>query len=134
MKQWIIAVLVVLQIGLLAACTQYRTFTEESFDGEHIEWRETTGTSSFAPSFGTYNGKDVRSFPVKKGETVTVQYESKVEAGTLTLRVLDAEGGELAVLPVNEKGIKKLKAEADGKWKIESTGDRAKGSFKIRVG
>lgn len=83
-------------------------------------------------SYKSFTGTEARAFQVQKGQTVSFEYDSKVDKGTLSIKVLDSAKNEVMELPTGEKGSKELKVEKEGKYKLVITGDKTGGSFDIR--
>lgn len=79
----------------------------------------------------TLNRQDAEKLSMKSGETISIDYKSKVEEGQLSMKLYGPDNQVLTELATNESGTEKVKAGKDGKYRIEIKGEDTKGSFKV---
>lgn len=120
-KKWIIpGVLVLMLAMLLTACEKKIMYVGSDFG------------SKVKASYKLFTGTDVKKVKLKSGETLVVDYKSKVEKGELTIKLYDPDGQLVKELETGGSGSEEIEADKDGKYKFEITGKGAKGSYEIK--
>lgn len=120
-KKWIVpGVLVLVLAMLLTACEKKIMYVGSDFG------------SKVKASYKLFTGTDVKKVKLKSGETLVVDYKSKVEKGELTIKLYDPDGQLVKELDTGESGSEEIEADKDGKYKFEITGKGAKGSYEIK--
>ncbi|WP_342562135.1 hypothetical protein NST84_21225 [Paenibacillus sp. FSL R7-0345] len=120
-KKWIVpGVLVFVLAMLLTACEKKIMYVGSDFG------------SKVKASYKLFTGTDVKKIKLKSGETLVVDYKSKVEKGELTIKLYDPDGQLVKELDTGESGSEEIEADKDGKYKFEITGKGAKGSYEIK--
>lgn len=111
--------LIIVMIVFLTAC-DLRVLSTSSNVGNNIH-----------ASYKYFTGNDVKRFKVKSGETMIISYVSKVKKGDLSIMLYDPDDTLINEFPTNETGVAEIKADKDGKYKIEIIGKSTSGSFKV---
>ncbi|KUP21268.1 hypothetical protein [Paenibacillus sp. DMB5] len=120
-KKWIVpGVLVLMLAMLLTACEKKIMYVGSDFG------------SKVKASYKLFTGTDVKKVKLKSGETLVVDYKSKVEKGELTIKLYDPDGQLVKELETGGSGSEEIEADKDGKYKFEITGKGAKGSYEIK--
>ena len=73
-----------------------------------------------------------KPFTYKKDQTIHFSYSSKIKEGTLTMRLLDADGNILEDFEVNKKGKKEIKIEKNDTYIVEVDCNQFKGSYQLK--
>ncbi|MBP2116154.1 hypothetical protein [Paenibacillus silagei] len=87
--------------------------------------------SKISGSYKLFTGTEEKKLSMKSGETISIDYKSKVEKGRLSMKLYGPDNEVLTELATNESGTEKVEAGKDGKYRIEIKGQDAKGSFKV---
>ncbi|WP_042197191.1 hypothetical protein [Paenibacillus camerounensis] len=120
-KKWIVPGMLVLVLAmLLTACDKKMMFIA-SESGSKIK-----------ASYKLFSGTDDKKVKLKSGETLTVDYKSKVERGELTIALYDPDGELVKDFNTGETGSEEITAGKDGTYKFIITGEGAKGSYEIK--
>lgn len=88
--------------------------------------------SNVRASYKYFTGNDIKKFKVKSGETMIIDYQSKVKKGDLSIKLYDPDDTLIKEFATNEVGVEEIKADKDGKYKIEIIGKSTSGSFKVK--
>ncbi|NQX47424.1 hypothetical protein HQN87_18995 [Paenibacillus tritici] len=119
-KKWITLGIVVLTASmLLTACDKRLMFVGSSTK------------SKISASYKLFTGTEEKKLSMKSGETISMDYSSKVEEGQLSMKLYGPDNTVLTELGTNESGTEKVAADKDGKYRIEIKGEEAKGSFEV---
>lgn len=89
--------------------------------------------SKLSASYKLFTGTEEKKLSMKSGETLSIDYKSKVEKGTLTIKLYGPDNEVLKDLKTNGSGTEKVEAGKDGKYRIEVKGEDTKGSFKVAI-
>ncbi len=120
-KKWIVPGLLVLVMAmLLTACDKKIMYVGSDFG------------SKVKASYRLFTGTDEKTVKLKSGDTLVVDYRSKVEKGELTIKLYDPDGQLVRELGTGESGSEEIEVDKDGKYKFEITGKDAKGSYEIK--
>ncbi|WP_277468715.1 MULTISPECIES: hypothetical protein [unclassified Paenibacillus] len=120
-KKWVVTGMLVLVIAmLLSACDKKIMYVGSDFG------------SKVKASYRLFTGTDEKKVKLKSGDTLVVDYRSKVEKGELTIELYDPDGQLVKELGTGESGSEEIEADKDGKYKFEITGKGAKGSYEIK--
>jgi hypothetical protein len=117
-------VAVLLLIALLAVmvftgCTRKLMWVGKR-DWDHIEAR-----------YKRFTGSEIKEIQVEEGDTVVIDYQFEVDAGTLSLRITGPGGDEVVSLTADTDGEEQIRVEESGTYTLEVLGDKTEGSFKI---
>lgn len=82
-------------------------------------------------SFGTLSGSDMKYVNFSKGENVDFKYKSKIEKGSLSIKLVDSDDNTVLEFEVNKSGTESLEIQKDDKYKVVIEGEKAKGSYDI---
>lgn len=96
-----------------------------------VSLNEITKPGTFKMSYDNFDGTEVRTFNVIKGNKVLIKYNSSVKSGSLSISVSDAYGNLIGNLPVNKKGTIKTTVKATGRISITVTGKSTTGGFSV---
>lgn len=83
-------------------------------------------------SYKLFTGTEEKKISLKNGETLAIDYQSEVEKGELMIKIYDPDNQLLQDLSTNKSGNEKIEVSKDGKYKIEITGNKTKGSYEIK--
>ncbi|WP_405107615.1 hypothetical protein MHH28_27570 [Paenibacillus sp. FSL K6-1217] len=119
-KKWMtLGILIIMASVLLTSCDKRIMFAGSSTK------------SKVSASYKFFTGTEVKKLSMKSGETISIDYKSKVEEGQLSMKVYGPDNEVLKELGTNESGTEKVEADKDGKYRIEIKGEKTKGSFKV---
>ncbi|MEK4853621.1 hypothetical protein NST04_27520 [Paenibacillus sp. FSL H7-0756] len=119
-KKWItLGILIAMVPLLLTACDKRMMFAGSSTK------------SKLSASYKLFTGTEEKKVKLKRGETLSMDYNSKVEKGELSMKLYGPDNEVLKELGTNESGTEKVEADKDGKYRIEVKGDDTKGSFEV---
>lgn len=114
-----ILALVVTFILLLTACDR------------SILWVGSNMGSNMQASYKLFTGNEVKQIKAQSGETMIIDYQSKVKKGDLSIKLYDPDDTLIKEFATNEAGVAEIKADKEGKYKIEVIGEDTSGSFKV---
>lgn len=120
-KRFFIVILVLMVATLLAACDKKVVFMGSS----------SSSNNQMEASYRYFTGTEEKKISMKKGETLAIDYQSEVEKGELTIKLYGPENHLLQSLSSNKAGNEKLGISQDGKYRIQVSGNKTKGSYKI---
>ncbi|MEK3875500.1 MULTISPECIES: hypothetical protein [unclassified Paenibacillus] len=119
-KKWMtLGILIIMASVLLTSCDK------------RIMYAGSSTKSKISGSYKFFTGTEEKKLSMKSGETLSIDYDSKVEKGQLTMKLYGPGNEVLTELATNESGTEKVEAGKDGKYRIEIKGEDAKGSFKV---
>lgn len=119
-KKWIkLGVLIIMASVLLTSCDKRMMFVGSSTK------------SKLSASYKLFTGTEEKKVKLKSGETLSMDYNSKVEKGELSMKLYGPDNEVLKELGTNESGTEKVEADQDGKYRIEVKGEDTKGSFEV---
>lgn len=87
--------------------------------------------SNLHASYKLFTGNEVKKIKAKSGETIIIDYQSKVEKGDLSIKLYDPDDTLIKEFATNEAGVEEIKADKDGKYKIKIVGEKTTGNFKV---
>lgn len=118
----IISIVVVLMItgSLFASC------------GISVRSSKSTTDKHMSSSFTKLSKEYAKEIKLIEGQTLTVNYNIKVESGNLNITLVDSKGTEIIAFDNTENGKKDIKISQSGTYKIIVTGKDAKGSYDIK--
>lgn len=114
-----ILALVVTFILMLTACDR------------SILWVGSNMGSNMQASYKLFTGNEVKQIKAQSGETMIIDYQSKVKKGDLSIKLYDPDDTLIKEFATNETGVAEIKADKEGKYKIEVIGEDTSGSFKV---
>jgi hypothetical protein len=117
----------VLLLALAVGCGQSRI---------QIGWVESNLPGSFAASYVSFSGSEVRTVRADAGETLVLQYAAEVNEGTLAIMV-EAPDGEMlwnVSLEEDAEDMADFPVEQDGRYSIVVRSDGTAGSFDLSWG
>lgn len=121
-RKWVFMGISVLMIViLLASCEKKLMFVGSNFSTKN----------KVEASYKLFTGTEERKVKMKNGQTLTINYQSKVEKGELTIKLYDPDDQLLKDLSTNKSGAEELEANKDGIYRFRITGDNTKGSYEI---
>ena len=98
-----------------------------------VLWRGSSVPGHIGAHFRYFDGNDGRHLAGNAGETLTIRFDLEPEAGTLGLSVRSPEGTALwtrsAAQPA--QGSATILLPESGRYRVEITGDRSRGSFAV---
>ncbi|ETT52400.1 MULTISPECIES: hypothetical protein [unclassified Paenibacillus] len=119
-KKWMtLGILIIMASVLLTSCDK------------KIMYVGSSTKSKISGSYKFFTGTEEKKLSMKSGETISIDYKSKVEEGQLSMKLYGPDNQVLTELATNESGTEKVKADKDGKYRIEIKGEETKGSFKV---
>lgn len=83
-------------------------------------------------SYKLLSGSETKTLKLKEGDTLLLDYTSKVEKGKLTIKLYDPDHELVKELTPNATAEEQLDITKDGKYKLEIVGRKTSGSYKIR--
>lgn len=83
-------------------------------------------------SYKLLSGTETKTLKLKEGETLLLDYTSKVEKGKLSMKLYDPDHELVKELRTNEAAEEQVEIKKDGKYKLEIVGAATKGSYKIK--
>ncbi|MEK5235091.1 hypothetical protein NST99_05250 [Paenibacillus sp. FSL L8-0470] len=120
-KKWSLLILVVLTSALLLTGCEKRLMFVGSSSGKQIK-----------ASYKLLSGTETKTLKLKEGETLLLDYTSKVDKGKLSMKLYDPDHELVKELRTNEAGEEQVEIKKDGKYKLEIVGTGTKGSYKIK--
>lgn len=119
-KKWItLGILTIMATLLLTSCDKRMMFVGSSTK------------SKLSASYKLFTGTEEKKVKLKSGETLSMDYNSKVEKGELSMKLYGPDNEVLKELGTNESGTEKIEADQEGKYRIEVKGEDTKGSFEV---
>ena len=120
----LLLIMAVLLLALAVGCGQSRT---------QIGWVESNLPGSFAASYVSFSGSEVRTVRANAGETLVLQYAADVHKGTLGVMVEAPDGEMLWHMSLDEdaEDMVDFPVEQAGRYSIIVRGDGAAGSFDL---
>lgn len=119
-KKWMtLGILIIMASVLLTSCDK------------KIMYAGSSTKSKISASYKFFTGTEEKKLSMKSGETISIDYRSKVEKGQLSMKFYGPDNQMLTELAINESGTEKVEAKKDGKYRIEIKGEDTKGSFKV---
>ncbi|OKP97067.1 hypothetical protein [Paenibacillus sp. P46E] len=82
-------------------------------------------------SYRLLSGTDKHNLKLKEGDTIRINYVSKVEKGELTMKLYDPDHKLFKELEANKEGEEELQIQQTGTYKLEIVGTGTKGSYKF---
>jgi hypothetical protein len=73
-----------------------------------------------------------KPYSFEKGQTIRFNYDSKVKAGVLTMKLLDSDRNLVFNFDINKNEIKDIKIERNDTYLIEVSCYKFKGSYELR--
>ncbi|MGH4122182.1 MAG: hypothetical protein ACREV6_04505 [Clostridium sp.] len=92
---------------------------------------EKSSASRMKVSYRYFNGTDTRKISLKEGETLKIDFVSKVKEGKLVISILDNNKKIVKTLDSNTDGNEDIKAESDGEYTIIVKGYKTRGSYEV---
>lgn len=92
------------------------------------------GSESPCRTWATYKyftGTDKKAIKVQDGDTLTIDFDSEVGKGSLTLTIEDPEGKSVFSMESGEEGSGKIEISESGKYTLVIDGEETSGSFDI---
>lgn len=131
-KNIIIALLIiVLSIAFLKINSKYDIgFNTTTHSGVQIGWIEHSGSNYIGAKYTKFSGNLAKKVKFKEGDGVTFHYESEVEAGKLSINLLDSEGETIIEFEPDKKD-EVMEITKTGKYTVKVIGKDTKGSFNI---
>ncbi|SDF46154.1 hypothetical protein SAMN04488542_11146 [Fontibacillus panacisegetis] len=121
-RKWIfLGILVLIIVTLLAACNERVVFMGFS----------SSTKNKIEASYKLFTGTDEKKVSLKNGQTLAIDYQSKVEKGELTIKLYDPDNQLLKDLSTNKSGNEKIGVDKDGIYRLEITGNNTKGSYEL---
>ncbi|AIQ48477.1 hypothetical protein R70723_23090 [Paenibacillus sp. FSL R7-0273] len=120
-KKWIVPVMLMLVLAMLLTACDKKLMFVGSESGSKVK-----------ASYKLFSGTDDKKVKLKSGETLAVDYKSKVEKGELTIELYDPDGELVKDFNTGEAGSERIEADKDGAYKFIITGKSAKGSYEIK--
>jgi hypothetical protein len=118
--RFLIICTILIAAAMLTGCTRRVMWSGNSYPG------------NMEAKFQYFNGEEKTPFNLKQGDSVTFTYDSKVEKGTLSIKVVSPDNKDVLELESNKQGTKDLKAETGGKYKVVIAGAEAGGSYDVK--
>lgn len=120
LKALTLCAIIIAAISILTACT------------EQVMWSGNSYPGNMDASFKYFNGPQDMPFKLNEGDTVTFTYDSKVDKGSLSIKIVDPDNKTVKELPSNQKGTEEIKAEKGGNYKVIITGNKTSGSYDVK--
>lgn len=92
---------------------------------------ERNSTSRMKASYKYYNGSKTHKVSLKAGETLKINFKSKVNKGELVINILDDNGEIVKTLGSNIEGTESIKVEEDVEYIISVKAYATGGSYDI---
>ena len=92
---------------------------------------EKNSASRMKVSYRYFNGTYTRKISLKEGETLKIDFVSKVKGGKLVINILGNNDEIVKTLDSNTKGNEDIKAESDGEYTIRVEGYKTRGSYEV---
>lgn len=119
-KKWLtLGLLIIIASVLLTSCDKRMMFAGSSTKNK------------ISASYKLFTGTEEKKVKLKSGETLSMDYSSKVEKGELSMKLYGPDNEVLKELGTNASGTEKVEADKDGKYRIEVKGQDTKGSFEV---
>ena len=124
-RKTLLATMLVMLVGLLVGCDQ---------SGVRVGWVEASSPGHVKAEYAQFTGTETRTVLAQPGETLYLEYDAKVDRGSLHLEVDNPYGetiwctslcedcGETKELPVKEAGC----------YTISIRGEATEGSFDLK--
>jgi len=113
------------------SCSQVSNVSSETSVATFENVYETTEPGTFKMSYEAFDGSEIKTFNVNKGDRVTFNFNSSTKEGVLSIVINDPYGTALANLPMNKRGSLKIVAKGAGKISMIVTGKNTSGFFEI---
>ncbi len=94
-------------------------------------WTDNSSGNEYKVSYNKFNGDEIKSLYVSKGDELSFKFNSRVENGNLKIQIKDENEKVLANAATNKEDAKKIKVNYDGKLFIHVIGKDTKGFFNI---
>lgn len=95
-------------------------------------WVGTSVPGHVNASYRYFNGPEDTMISLKKGQTIYLDYQSKVKKGQLIIKLLDPEGKTAADIDTDQKGSKEVKVRSSGRYILKIEGKKSDGSFDVK--
>ncbi|KNY28323.1 hypothetical protein [Pseudobacteroides cellulosolvens] len=118
----IISTVVILMISfsLFAAC------------GISIRSNQNSANKHMSSSFKKLSKEFTKEIELIQDQTLTVTYDIKVISGSLNVKFVDPKGTEIIAFDKTQNGMKDIKIDQSGTYKIIVIGKDAEGSYDLR--
>lgn len=120
--------MLIFSVGCSNKLDNYNTETSQS-TFHNLE--ETNKPGVFKMCYEHFEGTEIRTFNVEKGDKVKFNYSSANTEGHLSILITDPYGTTLVDLPIGKKGSMKIVAKGTGRITLTATGKNTSGSFEI---
>lgn len=120
LKTLTLCTIIVVILTVLTACQERAMWVGNSYPG-NMEAR-----------YKYFNATEAVTFNLKEGDTVAFTYDSKVDKGSLSIKIVDPDNKTVMELQSNQKGTEELKAEKGGNYKVIIKGSKASGSYDVK--
>ncbi|WP_054941606.1 hypothetical protein [Paenibacillus ihuae] len=122
-KKWVLlGTLVLLIVTVLAACDKTVMFVGSN----------SSSKNKVKASYRLFTGTEEKKVRLKSGETLAINYQSKVEKGELTIKLYDPDNQLIQDMSINESGDEKIGVNKDGIYRFEITGNKTRGSYELK--
>ena len=128
----ILVFLLLIMLFLFVSCSgSISDVSSTKSQSNYESLNEITKPGTFKMSYDNFDGSEVRTFNVIKGDKVSINYNSSARIGSLSISITDAYGNLIGNLPVNKKGNIKATIKATGRIAITVTGKSTTGNFSV---
>jgi hypothetical protein len=94
-------------------------------------WVSSNVGNNLHASYKLFTGNEVKKIKAHSGETMIINYNSKVKKGALSMKLYDPDDTFIKEFATNEAGTEEIIADKDGKYKLEIVGEGTSGSFEV---
>jgi len=82
--------------------------------------------------FSYLNGTQSEAIKAKKGQTIVLNYETKVTKGDLSINMYDPDKKDVAQIETNSIGTKEILAKKDGIYHMKIYAKKARGNYNLK--
>ena len=97
-----------------------------------LMWSGNSGKDHIEARYKKFTGTEKKAIRLEEGDILSIDYQSEVDEGTLSLTVTDPDGDEVVSLTADTAGTQNVDVPKSGKYMLRIKGDKTGGSFKIK--
>jgi hypothetical protein len=130
-RRWLAVGLVA--VALLGAGIEFAVEGPPWTGGRRVLWSGSSVRGHISAHFRYFDGNDSRPVSARAGGSLTIRYDLEPSKGVLALRLLSPEGNAIWARRASEpaSGRTTIPLQASGRYRVEVTGEKSRGSFDV---